>query len=281
MQSRKVRERQTLAAQQLAVCQALEEQVVQSRKQMDLLQENLRQKYEELGARNADVRGLQDQLHHQRDYSVLVQNGSTQLAELTELRSAFQKLQTARDSEVKSLQATMREQQVQFADITGPAKGAHHKIELELQRQVILLEFELGRTQVCNSSSPLLPKLFSFIVSIPRHMLLLNAGQELRAQLESERRRANEAVHDNSELRQLLMRASATLGEQTRSLLAPGPRDGVSRTSGHAAMSTPMRAQYPVVDNVRRKLAAMADKDKVVCCHNFLIPLLQIFQILF
>ena len=90
--------------------------------------------------------------------------------------------------------------------------------------------------------------------------------QELRGQLESERRRANEAVHDNSELRQLLLRASATLGEPARSKVGAAVlRDGTpGRTSGHGTvMSTPIRTQFPVVDNVRRKLAAMADNDKV------------------
>ena len=138
-----------MAAQQLAVSQALEEQVGQTRKQIDQLQESLRLKYEELGAKNADVRGLQDRLHQQRDYSVLMRQVGTQQVELAELRSVLQQTQAARDSEVKTMQSTMREQQAQFADITGPAMGAHHKNELELQRQVILLEVERGRTQVC------------------------------------------------------------------------------------------------------------------------------------
>jgi hypothetical protein len=116
-----------------------------------------------------------------------------------------------------------------------------------------------------------------------RRTTLLDAASsraaDLTSALETERARTAEAQRETADMRQLLLRVYTGLNDpglplgqsdRSRATAGIGPLNSTTisgpRTAASMpplAVATPVRNQFPVVDNVRRRLARLADLEQV------------------
>eukprot|EP00047_Mylnosiga_fluctuans_P010731 m.17695 g.17695 ORF g.17695 m.17695 type:complete len:1149 (+) comp3268_c0_seq2:2-3448(+) len=250
MQRLQIQQRETAAREQLALAshhqavhRDLTAQLEQMRQHAEHLQASLTAKHEELGAKAAELRAMQDRLHAMSDYDMVVRQAGVLQEEVRATSERLSRSCAQKDSELALLRQTLQDREARLAELVRPSAElsalheAKHRSELDLQRSAILLDVERQRSQ------------------------------DLLVQLESERSRSAGLQREVAELRQLLQRAHTMVGQEPRmsstrlgASFARPPQTPMP-TMPPPTMNTTMRQHYPVVDNVRRRLADLGRQE--------------------